>query len=255
MVDVLAVADLTVTAGSTQRLLDQISFDLTPGERVGLVGASGCGKSLTAAALCGLLRPPLAVTNGSIRLDGTEVLGLSPARWRQIRGKTIFQIFQSPSTALTPGRRIKSQLAETARLAGSDAKPTIAKALDAVALEPRVTEFFAYQLSGGMKQRVLIAMALILRPRILIADEPTTGLDVLTEREVLAALNTMADETGATLLFISHDLRAVQDVADRVLVMDHGTLVEDTSISSLAASAAPAARHLAEAAHALQNAC
>ncbi|MEP6017180.1 MAG: ABC transporter ATP-binding protein [Paracoccaceae bacterium] len=255
MVDALSVADLTVTAGPKQRLLHQIGFDLTPGERVGLVGASGCGKSLTAAALCGLLRPPLAVTNGSIRLDGLEVLDLSPARWRQVRGKKIFQIFQSPSTALTPGRRIKNQLAETARLAGLDSTPTIAKALDAVALEQRVTEFFPYQLSGGMKQRVLIAMALILRPRILIADEPTTGLDVLTEREVLAALNTMADETGATLLFISHDLRAVQDVADRVLVMDDGNVVEDTSISSLATSPAPAARQLAEAAHALQNAC
>ncbi|MEP1537989.1 MAG: ABC transporter ATP-binding protein [Paracoccaceae bacterium] len=255
MVDALSVTDLTVTAGPKQRLLDQISFALTPGERVGLVGSSGCGKSLTAGALCGLLRPPLSVTKGSIRLEGLEVLDLSAAQWRQVRGKKIFQIFQSPSTALTPGRRIKSQLVETARLAGLDAKLAITNALDAVALEQRVIDFFPYQLSGGMKQRILIAMALILRPRILIADEPTTGLDVLTEREVLAALNTMADETGATLLFISHDLRAVQKVADRVLVMDHGKLVDDTSISTLAASPAPAARQLAEAAHALQNAC
>ncbi len=255
MVKALSVKDLTVTCGVARPLLDRVGFDLAPGERVGLVGASGCGKSLTAGALCGLLRPPLRVSGGSVRLDGREVLDLSAASWRRVRGERIFQIFQSPGTALTPGRRIRTQLTETARLAGVEAKATVAAALDAVALERRVAEFFPYQLSGGMKQRVLIAMALILRPRILIADEPTTGLDVLTEREVLAALNTMADETGAAVLFISHDLRAVQEVAGRVLVMEHGRLVENASVSNLSLSPARAARQLAEAAHALQGAC
>jgi len=255
MVAALCVKDLTVAPPGVPALLDGLSFDLAPGERIGLVGASGCGKSLTAAALCGLLRPPLSVTRGSVQIDGRALMSLTPKAWRQVRGKQIFQIFQSPGTALTPGRRIRAQLAETARLAGGDTRTTLNYALEAVALKPHVADFFPYQLSGGMKQRVLIAMALILRPRILIADEPTTGLDVLTERDILAALNTMADETGAAVVFISHDLRAVREVADRTLVMQAGRLVEDAPLASLAKSPAPAARTLAEAAFALQSSC
>ncbi|KEJ88336.1 ATP-binding cassette domain-containing protein [Sulfitobacter donghicola] len=250
----LSVRNLTVCAGS-EPLLRQLDFHLAPAERVGLLGTSGCGKSLTAAALCGLLRPPLRVTTGSIQIDGQEMTGRAPAAWRQIRGQGVFQIFQSPSTALTPGRRIRHQLAEAAQRAGADSPPAIANALDAVALDRRVADFFPYQLSGGMKQRVLIAMALILRPRILIADEPTTGLDVLTEGEILQALNTMADETGAAVLFISHDLRAVKVVAQRALVMQQGQLVEDAPIATLGGSRVPAARALAQAAQALETIC
>ena len=255
MVTALSVQGLSVALGQAPPLLDQLSFDLARGERVGLVGASGSGKSLTAAALCGLLRPPLRVIHGSVQIDGEQVLDLTPKAWRKVRGRQIFQIFQSPSTALTPGRRIQYQLVETARLAGAEGPAAIASALDAVSLPPWVVDFFPYQLSGGMKQRVLIAMALILRPRLLIADEPTTGLDVLTEHEVLTALNRMADETGAALLFVSHDLRAVQEVANRVLVMDQGQLVDDAPISHLSASKSPAARALAAAAQALQGIC
>lgn len=254
MVDALVVENLTVAAGPGRVLLDGLSFSLAPAERVGLVGASGCGKSLTAAALSGLLRSPLAITEGSVRIDGREVLDLSPSAWRKIRGNHVFQIFQSPGTALTPGRRVRAQLVETARIAGVDG-PAVDAALDAVALDRKVGVLFPYQLSGGMKQRVLIAMALLLRPRLLIADEPTTGLDILTEREILTALNTMADETGAAVLFISHDLRAVEEVAERTLVMQDGKLVDDAPIGALAASSAPAARQLAEAVVSLQGAC
>ncbi|UWP88305.1 ABC transporter ATP-binding protein [Aliiroseovarius crassostreae] len=255
MVEILSVKELSVVNRAGQVLLDNVGFSLNRGQRMGLVGASGCGKSLTAAVLCGLLRPPLSVAAGQVRIDGQDVLGLSASAWRRMRGRRIFQIFQSPGTALTPGRRIRSQLAEAARLAGDNEQASVNRALDAVALPQRVTDCFPYQLSGGMKQRVLIAMALILRPRILIADEPTTGLDVLTEREVLGALNTMADETGATLLFISHDLRAVQAVAERTLVMQQGRLVEDARIDQLAVSGVAAARDLAGAAAALQGQC
>lgn len=255
MVAALSVNDLTITLPGAAPLLGALSFDLAPGERVGLVGASGCGKSLTAAALCGLLRPPLAATAGSILLDGQEMLGASASNWRRARGPQIFQIFQSPGTALTPARRIRPQLIETAKIAGADPDAVVPAALASVALAHGVGDFFPYQLSGGMKQRVLIAMALILRPRILIADEPTTGLDVLTERDILRALNEMADETGSAVLFISHDLRAVRDVATRVLVMEAGRLVEDAPIDILSASPVPAARTLAEAAIALQTAC
>ena len=156
---------------------------------------------------------------------------------------------------ITPVRRVGTQLAEVAQIAGRDTKAAVSQALDAVALQPDVTGLFPYQLSGGMKQRVLIAMALILRPRLLIADEPTTGLDVLTEHAILTALNTAADETGASVLFISHDLRAVHRIATRTLVMHAGRLVEDADIAALAISKAPAARALATAATALQNPC
>ncbi len=255
MVNALEVSDLTVCVPGAPPLLNALSFTVAPGERVGLIGASGCGKSLTAAALTGLLRPPLCVSGKTLLIRGHDALTATPAAWRSLRGREIFQVFQSPSTALTPTRRIRAQLAEAARVAGVSALPAIAQALEAVALDPQVAEVFPYQLSGGMKQRVLIAMALILRPRILIADEPTTGLDVLTEREILRAMNTMADETGTAVLFISHDLRAVANVARRTLVMEHGKLVEDAPIAELAHSPANAARRLAEAACALQSTC
>lgn len=255
MVNALQVSELTVCAPGAPPLLNALNFALAPGERVGLIGASGCGKSLTAAALTGLLRPPLSVSGKEFLIHGHDALAATPAAWRDLRGREIFQVFQSPGTALTPARRIRAQLAEAARIAGVPANSAIAQALEAVTLDARTAELFPYQLSGGMKQRVLIAMALILRPRVLIADEPTTGLDVLTERDILTALNTMADETGAAVLFISHDLRAVANIASRTLVMEHGKLVEDAPITELAQSSAKAARRLAEAAHALQAAC
>ncbi|MFK7761659.1 MAG: ATP-binding cassette domain-containing protein [Roseobacter sp.] len=252
MVAALNVRNLTVGAARATPLLHDLNFDLAQGERVGLVGASGCGKSLTAAALCGLLRAPLSVLDGEIRLIGAPMVAATPAIWRKARGRVVFQVFQSPSTALTPVRRIGVQLNEAAKIAGSEVKDVVAKALDAVNLADDVTGLFPYQLSGGMKQRVLIAMALILRPQILIADEPTTGLDVLTEREILAALQTAVYETGASLLFISHDLRAVTTVARRSLVMDRGRIVEDADIADLGLSKAQAARALAHAAQALR---
>lgn len=252
MVNALEAKGLTVTApGGT--LLDALSFTIAPGERVGLIGQSGSGKSLTAAALCGLLRPPLRRTAGTLTLNG-QAMQDNPRHWRRVRGRQIFQIFQSPASALTPARRIGPQLRETALIAGAPGT-RITQALDQVGLSQTVTGQFSYQLSGGMKQRVLIAMALILRPAILIADEPTTGLDVLTEAETLNALSDMVTETGAALLFISHDLRAVQAVADRVLVMDGGRLVEDCAASGLFQSRAPAALALAQAAETLQHPC
>lgn len=255
MVDALQLRGLTVSIPGAPPLLSEMSFSIRAGERVGLVGASGCGKSLTAATLTGLLRPPITLSGGTIRICGQDIAEASPRMWRKLRGQGIFQIFQSPGTALTPARRIGRQLAEAARIAGETPEAALPRALETVSLAPQVVDHFPYQLSGGMKQRVLIAMALILRPRILIADEPTTGLDVLTERDVLAALNAMADETGCALLFISHDLRAVAEVARRTLVMDKGRIVEDAPITDLARSGAAAARKLAEAATALQAAC
>ncbi|MEM9047847.1 MAG: ATP-binding cassette domain-containing protein [Pseudomonadota bacterium] len=248
----LSLQNLSIGAPGAPPLLTGMGFTLAPGERAGLIGQSGSGKSLTAAALCGLLRPPLAITGGSLDLDGGAMTGATPDAWRRARGTTVFQIFQSPSTALTPARRIGVQLEEAARRAGGADIPA---ALDAVSLGRPILQHFPYQLSGGMKQRVLIAMALILRPKILIADEPTTGLDVLTERDTLAAIDRMVEATGAALLFISHDLRALRSIASRALVLEGGRLVEDCRADALHRSTAPAARALARAAAALHAPC
>lgn len=256
MVIALAVSDVSITGHGGKVLLDQISFNVSRGERIGLIGQSGSGKSLTAAALCGLLRPPLTWSSGTIAVNGQTIDSRNPRQWRQVRGRGIFQIFQSPASALNPARRIGAQLMETSRLAGhDDPADSIETALNAVSLLPNVYDRFPYQLSGGMKQRVLIAMALLLRPSILIADEPTTGLDVLTEGGILDALNNMVDTTGTALVFISHDLRAVRKVADRVLVMDCGQIVEDGPVSTLSTSRAPAAQNLTNAAQTLQTIC
>ena len=255
MVSAISLRNLTVATPQGQFLLNKLNFDLAKGERVGLIGASGSGKSLTAAMLCGLLRPPLSMTSGDLYLNGISMRGARPSHWRCHRGRNVFQIFQSPASALTPARRIGPQLEEAARIAGARVREVVPKVMDKLALSPDVVRQFPYQLSGGMKQRVLIAMALILRPAVLIADEPTTGLDILTELDILSALNDAVTETGATLLFISHDLHAVQEVADRVLVMQSGEIVEDGSIKTLGQSGAPAARLLAEAANRLRIPC
>ncbi len=254
MVNVLSVSGLKVTCADDKALLNHISLDVTKGERIGLVGTSGSGKSLTAAALCGLLRPPLAACVDHLDIDGSEMRRASSRDWRRLRGKKIFQIFQSPASALTPGRRIGPQLKECCKQVGAPIE-TANLALERVKLSCDVMGQFPYQLSGGMKQRVLIVMALILRPTILIADEPTTGLDVLTEADILAALSEMLDETGSALIFISHDLRAVSQVANRVLVMEAGAIVEDCPVTELNQSVAPAARELAGAAKALEAIC
>lgn len=255
MVNSIEVEGLCVRS-NRETLLDSVSFTLAAGERKGLIGASGCGKSLTASALCGLLRPPLRATAGRIMLHGHEVMAYSPKEWRAVRGRHIFQIFQSPGTALTLARRIGPQLTEVARISlAGDPKRTVAQALQSVALDESVAQLFPYQLSGGMKQRVLIAMALILRPRILIADEPTTGLDVLTEHDILTSLNKMIEQTGAALLFISHDLRFVREVAPRTLVMHSGKVLEEIPVHTLDRSAHAATRGLAEAAAVLTSTC
>lgn len=255
MVSGLEVHGLSVLAGQGERLLDGASFSLARGERKGLIGVSGSGKSLTAGALCGLLRPPLRVRAATMTLDGHDLAALSPRGWRRLRGSMIFQIFQSPGTALNPARRVGPQLAEAAKVARGQPLRCVAAALQAVALDPEVARKFPYQLSGGMKQRVLIAMALLLRPSVLIADEPTTGLDVLTEREILAALTAMLDATGASLLFISHDLRAVRAVAPRTLVMHAGRIIEDAAMADLAKSAHATTRAMASATAELVGRC
>jgi len=206
-------------------------FSISPGERVGLVGESGSGKSMTALTLVGL-QPPAVHVSGSVQLAGRELIGLSDKRLADIRGKEISVIFQDPAKALNPLMRVGRQVAEAIRLHGeqsrNDTERRIRELLDRVHL-PNVEQMirrYPHQLSGGQRQRVLIAMAIASRPKLLIADEPTTALDVTVEKEIIELLRELSDDHGMALLFISHDLGVVRAVTKSVAVLYGGRLAE-----------------------------
>ncbi|AEV36559.1 oligopeptide transport ATP-binding protein OppD [Pseudovibrio sp. FO-BEG1] len=227
----LQVQDLSIAnaAQNNEPLVEGVSFELTESQRLGLIGKSGCGKSLTCHAITGALRAPLEATRGSICFQGKDLLQMQQAEKQRIRGTGIFCIFQSPGNALHPSLTVERQLLETAgnvSLLGQDAHNAICQALEAVSLPKHCLKQYPNALSGGMKQRMMMAMALILKPTILIADEPTTGLDVITEHETLQALDVVQQETGSALLFVSHDLRIVRQTCTSVLVMDAGRIVD-----------------------------
>ncbi|WP_057462143.1 ABC transporter ATP-binding protein [Pseudovibrio sp. POLY-S9] len=230
-IPLLQVHNLTISnsAQNNEALVEGVSFDLATNQRLGLIGRSGCGKSLTCHAITGALRAPLAASRGSIWFQGKDLLAMPFAEKQRIRGTGIFCIFQSPGSALHPSLTIETQLLETAgnvSLHGQAAHHALLQALEAVSLPKLCLKQYPNALSGGMKQRVMMAMALILKPTILIADEPTTGLDVITEHETLEALNVVQQEAGSALLFVSHDLRIVRQTCTSVLVMDAGQLVD-----------------------------
>jgi peptide/nickel transport system ATP-binding protein len=235
----LAVRDLRL-AFSGREAVHGICFDIAPGETVGLVGESGSGKSATSLALLRLL-PPTAAISGAVQLtcEGGEtenLLALSPERMRAHRGRSLAMIFQEPMAALNPVMRIGRQIAEavlahTPKLSRSELHARVVAALNEVALpdpERRLNDY-PHQFSGGQRQRIMIAMALINRPRLLIADEPTTALDVTVQAQILALLKRLRAEHGLSMLFISHDLAVVGQIADRILVMRHGRIVEQGS--------------------------
>jgi peptide/nickel transport system ATP-binding protein len=218
-----------------------VSLSVGAGETLGLVGESGCGKSVTAMSVTRLLRePPAAILPGSsVRFRGEELLDASPARMRQIRGAGIGMIFQEPMTSLNPVLRIGEQVAETIREhEGGDRRTIRARVvelLDRVGLPEPDRRYRAYphQLSGGMRQRVMIAIALACGPDLLIADEPTTALDVTIQAQILELLADLCDDLGMALLLISHDLAVVSQVADRVAVMYAGRIVEEGGVPEL----------------------
>ncbi len=253
----LAVQGLTVTTAQGRRLLDDLHFALAAGERVAVLGASGAGKSMLSLALTGLLRPQLAVAAGSARLDGEDLLAMQRSQRHALRGTGLFLVFQSPGALLDPLLSIATQLEQTAQRAGVAAPAragAVVAALQAVRLADSVLPLRASQLSGGMKQRVLIAMALLLKPRLLLADEPTSGLDDDTAADMLQALAHAQRATGSTLLLVTHDLRVARAHTDRVLVLDGGKLVEDAAMPAfLAAPASVAGRALLDAAQYLEN--
>jgi len=215
-----------------------VSFQLQRGQTLGLIGESGCGKSLTALALMGLL-PESAQVAGSVRLDGHELLGQADAAWCQLRGNRLAMVFQEPMTALNPLHTIGRQIAESLRLhRGMDARAARAQALrllDRVQLPQAAQRLDAHphQLSGGQRQRVVIAIALACGPDLLIADEPTTALDVTIQREVLDLIAQLVAEDGMALLLISHDLGVMARSVQRLMVMYGGTVVEEGSTAAV----------------------
>ncbi len=217
--------------GRRLRVLDGVSFRVHPGRTLAIVGESGCGKSVTALAIMGLL-PDTAQLGGAIRLGGRELTALSGEERRRLRGGEMAMIFQEPMTSLNPAFTAGEQVAEAIRLhQGLDAQAAFAEAvrmLDRVRIPDaaRRARQYPHQLSGGMRQRVMIAMALACRPRLLIADEPTTALDVTVQAQILALLDEMKRETGTAVILVTHDLGVVADHADEVAVMYAGRIAE-----------------------------
>jgi len=231
----LSVRHLTVefqTRRGTLRAVDDVSFTLAPGEVLGIVGESGAGKSLTAAALIRLLEPPGRIASGEVHLKGTRIDNLAPEALRRVRGKRIGMVFQDPLTSLNPLYTIGEQLVETIR-SHTDMSETQARAkaislLEDVGIPAAARRIGAYphEFSGGMRQRVVIAIAMACKPRILICDEPTTALDVTIQAQILGLIKALQKDFGFTTIYITHDLGVVADVADRVAVMYAGKLVE-----------------------------
>ncbi len=234
MPDLLTVTDLRVTLQTARGPADAlrgVSFSLARGDTVGLIGESGCGKSITALALMGLL-PDGARVSGSIRFDGQELTTLPEAALCRIRGDRIGMVFQEPMTALNPLHTVGRQIAESLRLhkglSGTAARAEALRLLERVKLPQAAQRLDAWphQMSGGQRQRVVIAIALACGPDLLVADEPTTALDVTIQREVLDLIAELVREDGMGLLLISHDLGVMADTVQRMLVMYGGTVVE-----------------------------
>jgi peptide/nickel transport system ATP-binding protein len=238
---VLEVQDLSVTfrtESGTVSAVDHVSLSLGRGEIVGVVGESGCGKSVTAMSLAGLL-PGSARVSGSVTLHGTELIGASESVLRKIRGREIAYIFQEPMSSLNPvltvGRQVGEVLQVHERLSRKQARARAVELLSLVGIPSPATRVDSYphQLSGGMRQRVMIAMAVACDPKVLVADEPTTALDVTVQAGILEVLRDLRARLGTSILIITHDLGVIADIADRVVVMYAGRLVERAPVHEL----------------------
>ncbi|MFE4463634.1 ATP-binding cassette domain-containing protein [Oerskovia sp. NPDC056781] len=231
----LEVRDLTVRTSSGRVLLDHVSWRVAPGERLGVIGESGSGKSLTAAAVLGLLPDGMTAT-GQVLLDGTDLLTLGERALRRVRGARIAMVFQEPLTALDPlmtiGRQIAGPLRLHRKVSRARAAEIAADLCRLVRLDDteRILGSYPWQLSGGQRQRACLAMALACEPDVLIADEPTTALDVTVQAEILDLLDDLIERTGTALVFVSHDLPVVARVTRDLVVMRHGKVVEATSV-------------------------
>jgi oligopeptide transport system ATP-binding protein len=231
----LSVNDLTIrfhTRRGIVHAVERVSFDLRAGETLGLVGESGCGKSVTCLSLLGLIPSPPGRTEGRILLAGSDLTTSSPRELRAVRGRRISMIFQDPMTSLNPYLRIGTQIAEPLRLhEGLSRNAALARAIEAlehvgIADAPQRIHDYPHQFSGGMRQRAMIAMALVTRPEILVADEPTTALDVTVQAQILDLMRRLQHEYGTAVLFITHDLGVVAEFCSRIAVMYAGQIVE-----------------------------
>ncbi|WP_433685186.1 ABC transporter ATP-binding protein [Nocardia sp. CA-119907] len=238
MAPLLTVEDLSLRLPFAGRLLREVGFELDAGEVVGLVGESGSGKTLTGLGVLGLY-PPGAEVAGRIVFDGDDLLRASPDRLRAVRGRDLSMIFQEPRSSLNPaltiGRQISHVLRAHQRITSRQASARAVELLGRVGLPgpDRLLHAFPHELSGGMCQRVMIAMALACGPRLLIADEPTTALDVTIQAQIIELLRMLADEDGLSILLISHDLGVVADLCDRVITMYAGEVVNVASRDDL----------------------
>ena len=236
----ITVKDLTVSFASDDRnveITDKVSFEIRSGEIFGLVGESGCGKTVTALSLLRLLPVPGGkILSGSITLNGEEILSLSPEEMRDIRGKQISMIFQEPSSALNPLMNVEKQLMECFdyhEFIGDKAGRVRDLLKRAGFPDPgRILAAYPHELSGGMLQRVMIAMALIMEPSLIIADEPTTALDVTVQAQIMELLVTMKEELGTAILLITHNLGLIAQYADRLAVMYAGRIVEESDVDT-----------------------
>jgi peptide/nickel transport system ATP-binding protein/oligopeptide transport system ATP-binding protein len=238
----LAIAGLVTefrTSAGTFRAVDGVSLSVARGRTLGIVGESGCGKSVLSLSVMRLLAHPGRVASGSVMLDGTDLLGLPVSAMRQVRGRNIGMIFQEPMTSLNPVHTIGFQIAEALRahekLSAADAREKTIAALRRVKIpapERRCDEY-PHQLSGGMRQRVMIAMALACGPQLLIADEPTTALDVTVQAQILDLLRELQRETGMAIILITHDLGVIAEMADDVAVMYAGRVVEHANVAQV----------------------
>jgi ABC-type dipeptide/oligopeptide/nickel transport system ATPase component len=238
----LDVQELTVTfAGtrSTVTAVDSVSFHVDRGETLGLVGESGSGKSVTAFAILRLVQPPGRITGGRILFEGRDLLPLSEREMREVRGARISLIFQEPMTALNPVMRVGDQIGEALTVHGmasrQDARLRAIELLEAVKIPDaaRRARDYPHQLSGGMRQRVMIAIALACRPPLIIADEPTTALDVTIQAQVLDLIRELKARFNLALLLITHDFGVIAEMADRVAVMYRGKLVEQGPVRQI----------------------
>jgi peptide/nickel transport system ATP-binding protein len=240
VLDVRNLRTVFFTTSGLFRAVDDVSFTVRRGETLAIVGESGCGKSVSALSIMRLVPdPPGRIVGGAVMLEGTDLLGLDEAEMRKIRGNRISMIFQEPMTSLNPVMRIGDQITEAVRLHRTmTARDAWIQAVEMLRLvripEPeRRAQEYPHQLSGGMRQRAMIAMALACRPVLLIADEPTTALDVTIQAQILALIVELQQELGTGLILITHDLGVVAQTAQRVIVMYAGKKVEEASVERL----------------------
>lgn len=241
---ILSVRGLTVafdTEAGVVRAVDKVGFELTRGRTLGIVGESGCGKSVTALSVMRLLPRPMArIEEGEVVLDGTDLLGLSADAMQTVRGASVAMVFQEPMAALNPVHTLFKQVSEPLRIhrpemAKKELQAEVVRLLSAVGIPDAESRLSAYphQLSGGMRQRVMIAMALALSPSILIADEPTTALDVTVQAQILDLIRDIRASMGMSVIFITHDLGVIAEQCDDVVVMYAGKVVERATVKTL----------------------